>query len=246
MGFWSRKMAREWDQRADKNAPLYIFTNEEFEHEFDETLFFESGQREVDQVLSALHVHPEPNWRALDIGCGIGRLTRPLNQLTQETIGVDVSATMVDKARQFNPDINFKQISGVDLQGFPDNHFDLVFSLIVFQHLPHSGLVMDYLEEIARVLKPSGITVFQMHTSFHPAWKRCYWNWLRPRHRDDDRNSCTFQGCQTRAGSIQRKARQLGMATDMVLNEGNSRTYFRLSKGNPEQRRIRLDALANS
>ncbi|MDB4522101.1 class I SAM-dependent methyltransferase [Gammaproteobacteria bacterium] len=246
MEYWRRKMAREWDDRADKNAPLYIYTDEKFEEEFDEAFFFESGKQDVDQTLAALHVHPKPDWRVLDIGCGIGRLTRRLDQLAGEAIGVDVSAGMVQKAGQFNPDITFQQISGVDLKSFPDNHFDFVFSFIVFQHLPHTSLVMGYLEEIERVLKPNGITVFQMKTSFHPAWKLAYWNWRRPKHHDADRNSNTFVGCHTRVGAIQEKACQLGMVTDMVLYEGTYRTYFRLSKGNPDKIKINLDDLLNS
>ena len=53
------------------------------------------------------------------------------------------------------------ETSGVDLNPFPSNHFDLVYSYVTFQHMPRQ-VFERYLEEINRVLKPQGLLAFQL------------------------------------------------------------------------------------
>ena len=42
--------------------------------------------------------------RALDFGCGAGRLTRALAARFESVVGVDVADAMLDKARALNAD----------------------------------------------------------------------------------------------------------------------------------------------
>ena len=47
--------------------------------------------------------------------------------------------------------------AGRDLAAFADESFDLVYSYAVFQHIPSRDVVMQYLREARRVLKPGGL-----------------------------------------------------------------------------------------
>jgi SAM-dependent methyltransferase len=233
---WQKQMKSDWDSLAQDNAAYYIFTAPEFADAqgFDAGRFFESGRRDVDSILAALHVHPNKAWSVLDIGCGLGRLTRRLHESFGRATGVDVSAEMIARARTLSPDIDFQEVSGTDLQNLADESFDLVFSFVVFQHLPRGSFVLDYLTEIARVLKPQGVALIQANTSYFPALKRAYWNARRSKQADPNRDRVSVRGSCLTVGKIERHAFSHGLMTDMVLYQGTAWTYFRFSKRTAE------------
>src|SRR5437763_13431667 len=106
---WQRTMERDWDEMSRQNARYYIFTSDDFVDvaEPDDVKFFDSGRVDVDDILAALHVTPNKDWSVLDIGSGMGRLTRRLAQLFGPTTGVDVSSEMVAKAQTLAPLVRF-------------------------------------------------------------------------------------------------------------------------------------------
>src|SRR3954447_16198993 len=108
----------------------------------------------------------EAHDRALEIGCGVGRNTVHFAARFRRVDGIDVSPTMIRIAREQDPPENvvFAATSGADLSGFEDGAFDLVFSHLVFQHIPDAAVVAGYLREIARVLRPRGAAVLQFDT----------------------------------------------------------------------------------
>lgn len=227
-------MQRDCDSMAQQSPYYYIFTSNEFfdPAKADKEKFFESSRVDVDNILAALHVKPNPSWSVLDIGCGLGRTTRRLSELLGHTVGIDISKEMVKRAQEFTPAVHFQQTSGVDLKEFKDASFDLVFSLIVYQHLPSQKLVLNYLSETARVLKPGGLTLFQLPTSYFPQWKCFYWKLiLRKKHVAPNRNRVSFRGIRLNAEIIQKHAFRLGLIPEIVLFEGTYYTYFRFAKG---------------
>src|SRR5262245_59062394 len=81
---------------------------------------------------------PRRRRRALDFGCGAGRLTQALAEHFDRCVGVDVAPSMVDLARSHNRHgrrCAYRLNPDVDLGQFPDDRFDLVYSLIVLQHV---------------------------------------------------------------------------------------------------------------
>jgi ubiquinone/menaquinone biosynthesis C-methylase UbiE len=79
---------------------------------------------------------------------------------------VDISSEMIKMAQELNkdkPKIHFSVNSGADLSGFPNKHFDFIFSYLVFQHIPSKQTIQSYLNEIARVLKSDGNFKFQVN-----------------------------------------------------------------------------------
>jgi SAM-dependent methyltransferase len=102
-----------------------------------------------------------PKKRALDIGCGIGRMEEALSPKLGEIHAIDVSENMIAAARrrcQGLCNVVLSTCSGLDLRGLPDEWFDLVFAVDSFPYLVQSGmpLVATHFAEAARVLRPKG------------------------------------------------------------------------------------------
>jgi ubiquinone/menaquinone biosynthesis C-methylase UbiE len=111
--------------------------------------------------------------RALDIGCGMGRLTRALGAVFGEAHGVDVSGEMVARGNErlaHVRNVQLHETSGVDFALFEDASFDFAFSFIVFQHVPSREAVVSNLREAHRVLRPGSMFKFQVQGSQHPAY----------------------------------------------------------------------------
>ena len=109
--------------------------------------------REIEIVLSLV-----PSFRrALDLGCGTGRLTRALVQ-RGTTIGVDSSSAMLPQARQKSLSV-LAQADAFDL-AFADASFDVVTALRVVFHIEDMESLFS---EIARILTPWGVVVFDTY-----------------------------------------------------------------------------------
>jgi SAM-dependent methyltransferase len=128
--------------------------------------FLHTGQTEIDRVFGWLDQQGVKGLkldRALDFGCGAGRLTQALAKRFDRCVGVDVAASMLEAARKLAPPDNCEFVLNdqTDLKLFPDKSFDFVYSSIVLQHIPHPFAV-SYIAEFCRLLKPGGALVFQI------------------------------------------------------------------------------------
>ena len=103
--------------------------------------------------------------RALDFGCGAGRLSIALADHMDEVVGVDISPSMVSAARELDTSerCQFVENNRGDLSIFADDSFDLVYSSLVLQHLP-PPIAQGYLAEMLRVLRPGGVLIVQLAT----------------------------------------------------------------------------------
>ncbi len=137
--------------------------------------FFATGRAQVKDLLREVTRAGgtvPPSGRALDVGCGAGRLTQALADYVHEVHGVDIAASMVELARSHNrhPDrVSYHLVEGADLRSFPIGHFDLVVSVVVLQHVPND-VKTAYLREFLRVLTPGGIAAFTLpsHADLSP------------------------------------------------------------------------------
>ncbi len=149
-------MRADWNRRAAEDANYYVAFGRRQQSD-DE--FFATATPTVQQLLPELKRF-EGRDAALEIGCGPGRLMRPLSRYFKEIHGVDVSDEMIRLARERlaqTPNAFVRHCSGSDLAMFPEDKFDFVYSYAVFQHIPSRDIVFGYLREAFRVLKPGGI-----------------------------------------------------------------------------------------
>jgi SAM-dependent methyltransferase len=178
-----QRLSRDWDELAELDA-LFVVLAEPGRDEgrWDLAEFLATGESEIEQLLArAAQVgRPRRRQRALDFGCGVGRLTRALAGHFDECVGVDISAEMIRRAAEVNadrPNCRFVQNVSPDLSQFASGSFDLVYSSKVLQHLPSRALACAYLEEFVRVVRADGLIAFQL-------WTRIpFRNRLQPRRR---------------------------------------------------------------
>ncbi|HVS84191.1 MAG TPA: methyltransferase domain-containing protein [Gaiellaceae bacterium] len=127
--------------------------------------FLASGEAEIaGRLRFAERFHlPEQRRSALDFGCGAGRLTQALASQFGRAVGVDVAPGMIELARSLNRQgerCEFVLNEEPALERFDADSFDFVYSVLVLQHLP-ADLQRRYAAELARVLAPGGLLVFQ-------------------------------------------------------------------------------------
>src|SRR5436189_6121610 len=86
------QMRREWNERAREDAHFYVAFGR---REQNEDEFFATADEVVRGLQSEMRRLPantnRRSWRALEIGCGPGRLMKPMSRHFGEIHGVDVS-----------------------------------------------------------------------------------------------------------------------------------------------------------
>jgi SAM-dependent methyltransferase len=128
--------------------------------------FFATGRREVAAAFAEMRrlgLRPGAR-RALDFGCGVGRLSAALAERFDEVIGVDIAPTMLAEARRLDRSggrCRFVLNGAPDLAFLETGSVDLVYSSLVLQHLTPE-LARGYVAEFVRVLAPGGVAVFQV------------------------------------------------------------------------------------
>jgi ubiquinone/menaquinone biosynthesis C-methylase UbiE len=174
------RQAQDWNELARLDPYWVILTAADKRFGgWDNDEFFAIGTIEIAALMERIERlgHPQDRERALDFGCGLGRITRALAQHFDECVGVDISEDMVRGAQDLNanvPGASFVVNVANDLARFNDASFDLVFSSIVLQHVPDRSTIESYIAEFCRVVRPGGLVMFQL-PSHIPAIYRTQW-----------------------------------------------------------------------
>jgi SAM-dependent methyltransferase len=157
----SERMRADWNERAREDAHYYVAFGGRDQDEAEFLATAADVLRSLEAQLKRLPAGANRRARrALEIGCGPGRLMKPMSRHFGEIHGVDVSDEMIRLARERLADIphaHFHATNGASLGQFADDSFEFVYSYAVFQHIPSRDVVLEYMREIARVLKPGGV-----------------------------------------------------------------------------------------
>ena len=165
----AHRMQADWDQRARENPRWYIASDVK-----DDQEFVASGAESVDRALHGLDAYWLRTARALEIGCGAGRMTAFLLPRVGSLCAIDVSPEMLALAAARvgrHRRLRLVATNGCDLSAFADTSFDLVLSYIVFQHMPNA-IVRQYFRESFRVLRPGGVFRGQVARMTAPDYTR--------------------------------------------------------------------------
>jgi len=155
-----------WERFATSDAEAYICTELDRSASDDRESFFASGQAYVEHMLAAVGPYLGRTGSALEFGCGVGRLTIPVAKHFDRVTAVDVAPTMLVKLASNCEEFGVRNCTSFLSheaweQGGP---FDLVYSFLVFQHLPNTTSVAAYLKRMANCLAADGICHLQFDT----------------------------------------------------------------------------------
>ncbi|APV50798.1 hypothetical protein BWI17_14545 [Betaproteobacteria bacterium GR16-43] len=183
-----RDTDNDW-KRVAKDDPFWgVLSRDQFRKESmsDERLaeFMATGERFIGDIFGLVKAHVVKDFapkRALDFGCGVGRLLVPIARRVREAVGVDVAPAMLELAAKH---VAAARLGNVTLQTSDDalsnvdGPFDFVNCYIVLQHIPPErgyGLIDAMIERLAI----GGVASLQVTY----AKSRSFWKYEEPRAR---------------------------------------------------------------
>ena len=136
------------------------------------------GLNEMVEQLAMLSLLPDvKGMTVLDLGCGSGELSRRIQVLgAKQTIGVDISANMMELAhKDVPPGVTFQQRAMEDLDFSPET-FDLVVSSLAFHYVAD---LPNLFQNIHRYLKPEGGLLFSMEHPILTSSQGIHHGWIK-------------------------------------------------------------------
>ena len=207
--------AHAWEQFAEADPYLYIFTDMK---RTDPQVFWESGERIVEtELLPLVHAHLLRPSLALELGSGIGRLAFPLSRQFRRVVGVDIANGMVQRAKSLAHDKGIDNVCFIPISGPEDllhqaedcaGACDLIYSLLVLQHIADFSIIEGYLHVIRVLLHERGLAYLQFDTRpVDLTYRLKTWlpDFVLPRFwrrgiRRIRRSPVEIEGCISRAG----------------------------------------------
>jgi SAM-dependent methyltransferase len=167
-----RNTDKDWRKVAEKEPYWGVLSVDRFRgrnlSRDDLDVFFRTGEQYVQYVLDAIRKFHDPAYmieRALDFGCGVGRLAIPIAGAAKgETVGVDIAPNMLklcaEHARQRNIS-NLTLVEGDDDLSGVKGSFNFINTFLVLQHIPPARGVSIISNLIDR-LEIGGVASLQM------------------------------------------------------------------------------------
>jgi 2-polyprenyl-3-methyl-5-hydroxy-6-metoxy-1,4-benzoquinol methylase len=162
-----------WEDYAVNDAYFAVSTFDKFRSKnIDEKAkaeFFDSGRVHVDEIWSELEnafdtkIYPK---RAIDYGCGVGRILLPMAERCEKVTGVDISPSMMAETMR---NAEAKGLQNVQVQSADEfmmtdsDTYDFLHSYIVLQHIdPSIGYAI--IRKLVERLAPEGFGM--LHVTF--------------------------------------------------------------------------------
>jgi ubiquinone/menaquinone biosynthesis C-methylase UbiE len=247
-------MRREWDRIARENAYYGIASWSEFADAsgVNEQRFWRSGAALADNLVGHLGLGDTHALAAVEIGCGNGRVTHRLAELFRDVWALDISPEMIGRAVKrwgHLANVRFLMNSGSDLAPVPSASVDVVLSFITLHHVTEPAVVLSYLRETGRVLKPGGRSLLHLHT-VERNWLRRLARRLTP-HAPPDAwwergfepltaahvaapssivTARVWKGCRVPVAAVRRTARAAGLTVERAEGEGTFWTFLTLRR----------------
>jgi len=162
-----KEVQKNWD-KFGKTDPLWSILTDPAKkgNKWNVDEFFKTGIDEISGVMDYLKTLNIIFYtkKALDFGCGVGRLTQALAFYFDEVYGIDIAPSMIELAKKFNKysDRCFYYVNNNnDIRQFDDNSFDFIYSYIVLQHI-EPKYIKEYIKEFLRIMVPGGLLIFQL------------------------------------------------------------------------------------
>jgi len=206
----SLKNVQQTFETFGREDPFWaVLSDKRFKHNrWDKEAFFATGRREIQAVLDYVAEKGlvMRKGKALDFGCGVGRLSQAMADHFDQVVGVDIAQPMLDVAADHNrhgEHCRYVLNTSEDLGVFEDSGFDFIYSNITLQHMARQHATR-YIAEFFRLARPGGVVVFQIPAGAEPiapgrsapirwwatsvrrgsnTWRRLRGHWRRLRRR---------------------------------------------------------------
>ena len=167
------RISKEWEHLGESDPYWSVITQpyyhlNEFEPHRDQ--FYKSGQHTEYVYLASLRrcgVNPNLLKSCLDFGCGVGRITSHLSKTFESVIGVDVSKSHLQLAREHLDSENSSNVQLIQLTDFNIlsvlPKVDTIISVITLQHNP-PPIISYLIKSLLALLNPGGAAYFQVPT----------------------------------------------------------------------------------
>lgn len=155
-----------WDRSAQEDSHDAILSGLGGTSKATQLAFEALGERDGAYLSRFVH----GGARALDLGCAIGRVARPMAPHCKELIGIDISREMLAEAKEYLAgveNVSLVLTEGSDFPGIADESVDFVYSLLCLIHVDKRS-AYRYMAEIARVLVPRGKAMLQFENIMTP------------------------------------------------------------------------------
>jgi 2-polyprenyl-3-methyl-5-hydroxy-6-metoxy-1,4-benzoquinol methylase len=128
--------------------------------------FYENGKRQLARLAREIEAHTGctlESRRALDFGCGVGRVALPLAERCEYVYGLDVSRGALEGADASAKHRNLSNVEWLEADRLAElgGRYDLVISLLVFQHIPSREGEWIF-DTLVRGLRPGGVGAIQL------------------------------------------------------------------------------------
>lgn len=150
-------------ERAPSDYVEKLF--DDYANKFDSHLVAALGYGVPQKLADLLRPYQDPagtKWDVLDLGCGTGLSGLALAPYAGKLVGVDLSAKMLDKARERNLYHRLEQLDLLTMmQREASASFDIVLAADVFVYL---GRLDELVNQARRLLRPTGFFAFSVES----------------------------------------------------------------------------------
>ena len=134
--------------------------------------FFAAGERQVAKLAREIEQQTGATLegrRALDYGCGVGRLALPLAGRCEFVYGLDVAPPMLEAAERNAALMEIENVQWLASEHLAElaGSYDLVLSVLVFQHIP-SREGEQIFSTLVQGLRPGGVGA--IHVTLRPGF----------------------------------------------------------------------------
>jgi SAM-dependent methyltransferase len=137
-------------------------------HEYDDVFPRHVAEHYIDKRTGLIKDLLPLGGLVLDVGCGTGQLGSAIASQGFDVFGVDLSASMVARARERGLVGTFAGITTA--LPFAESSFDLALTVATLHHLETPERVAATVREMGRVVKPGGFVVLWDHNPANPYW----------------------------------------------------------------------------
>ena len=166
-----KRADKHWEKLGEQDPYYWVTTQNKYRSDvltpegMEE--FFSEGDEYLKKLVQVIKNHLSPDFapvRALDYGCGVGRILMSMGHLFESAVGTDISEPMLEKARLHAKEAGLDSLEIVksdDQLSKIEGSFDFIHSIYVFQHIPnYRGY--EIFRQLLEKLNPGGVAMIQI------------------------------------------------------------------------------------